>query len=69
MCTVYVYGNTHTVGCQSLMVRSLEPEAMSAWVGEKATEYTAVCMCVRACVCDVCGWAKGDTMRTSSLRV
>lgn len=29
---------THTVGCHRRMVRSFEPEAMRAWVGEKATE-------------------------------
>jgi hypothetical protein len=34
---------THTVGCHRRIVRSLDPLAMRAWVGEKATEYTPAC--------------------------
>ncbi len=36
---------THTVGCHRRTVLSLEPDAMSEWVGEKATEYTPACLC------------------------
>lgn len=31
---------THTVGCQSRTVRSFDPDAIRAVVGEKSTEYT-----------------------------
>lgn len=36
-------GQTHTVGCHKRTLLSLEPDAISACVGEKATEYTAAC--------------------------
>lgn len=35
---------THTVGSQKRMVLSFEPDAMSPFWAEKATEYTAPCV-------------------------
>lgn len=35
---------THTDGCQSLTVLSLEPDAIVPFTPSKATEYTAACI-------------------------